>query len=477
MAITKILNIKSQSNLHNAIEYILKPEKTKEQLWVGGNAGNTTQEVYRTMMDTKQTWGKLDGRKGYHIIISWKPGECTEEKAYQIIQEFCQEYLGENYDYVFGIHTDRKHCHGHVVFNSVNRVTGYKYRYERGDWEKFMQPITDKLCVKYGLPKLKYDKGNQKGVSYGEWKDGGKSSWKKMIRADIDYAISKSETYEEFLEQMGSMHYQIQEGTSREEGEILSLKLPGQKKYCRTKKKTLGEAYTVVAIRERIGKEWKRYPYPKSPKIKVCRSNGRWNRAYRMGGYQASHIRDIYEIQNRYAKGNPYAANAGSMRKHLLEIRKLRDDCRYLVRMDIRSRAALEQREREVLQEEKRLKQQRSLEWEFQNHGTYQKYQELENKLAQIPAWEDRFEQVLDELESLQAQLPNGVDQIQTGKEQLQEIRQEKRLIRQIKQMDEEHKQIRAFPKQSLHSGSKEIRWDPKKPQRKGGKKWKRNGK
>lgn len=76
----------------------------------------------------------------------------------------------------------------------------------------------------------------------------------KMIRADIDYAISKSETYEEFLEQMGSMHYQIQEGTSREEGEILSLKLPGQKKYCRTKKKTLGEAYTVVAIRERIGK-------------------------------------------------------------------------------------------------------------------------------------------------------------------------------------------------------------------------------
>ena len=273
------------------------------------------------------------------------------------------------------------------------------------------------------------------------------------------------------------MHYQIREGTSREEGEILSLKLPGQKKSCRTKKKTLGEAYTVASIRERIGKEWKRYPYPKSPKIKVCRSNGRWNRAYRMGGYQASHIWDIYEIQNRYAKGNPYAANTGAMRKHLSEIRKLREDCRYLVRMDIRSRAVLEQREQEVLQEEKRLKQQRSLEWELQNHGIYQKYQELENKLAQIPAWEDRFEQVLDELESLQAQLPNGVDQIQTGKAQLQEIRQEKRLIRQIKQMDEEHKQIRAFPKQFLDSDSKEIRWDPKKSQRKGGTQWKRNRK
>ena len=137
----------------------------------------------------------------------------------------------------------------------------------------------------------------------------------------------------------------------------------------------------------------------------------------------------------------------------------------------------MEQREQEVLQEEKRLKQQCSLEWELQNHGIYQKYQDLESELAQIPVWEDRFEQVLDELERLQAQLPKGVDQIQTGKEQLQEIRQEKRLIRQIKQMDEEHKQIRAFPKQSLHPGLKEIRWDPKKPQRKGGTQWKRNRK
>lgn len=146
----------------------------------------------------------------------------------------------------------RMHCHGHIVFNSVNRVTGYKYRYERGDWEKFMQPITDKLCVKYGLPKLKYDKGNQKGVSYGEWKDGGKSSWKKMIRADIDYAISKSETYEEFLEQMGSMHYQIREGTSREEGEILSLSCLDRRSTAKRKEKLKGKPIQLLPFREQI---------------------------------------------------------------------------------------------------------------------------------------------------------------------------------------------------------------------------------
>ena len=32
-----------------------------------------------------------------------------------------------------------------------------------GTGEKFMQPITDKLCVKYGLPKLEYEKETGKG--------------------------------------------------------------------------------------------------------------------------------------------------------------------------------------------------------------------------------------------------------------------------------------------------------------------------
>lgn len=53
------------------------------------------------MMDTKIDWDKLEGRQGYHFVISFKPGEATEEIAYQVLKEFCEEYLGDNYDYVF----------------------------------------------------------------------------------------------------------------------------------------------------------------------------------------------------------------------------------------------------------------------------------------------------------------------------------------------------------------------------------------
>ena len=267
------------------------------------------------------------------------------------------------------------------------------------------------------------------------------------------------------------MHYQIREGTSQEEGAILSLKLPGQGKAWCTKKKTLGEAYTVAAIRERIGKEWKSYPIPKSPKLQRCQMRSDRKSIRGISGYQASHVRDIYQIQNRYARGNIYAINQGSMRKYLTQIEKLRADCRYLLTMDIRSREALDQREREVLEEEKRLKQQSKLTWNLQEDEGYRRYQELEKELQTIPVWDDRFELVLDEMEALQEQLPKGIEQMKDTKEQLQKLREEKRLIRQIKRMDQEHRATYEFS----HSIQKnpELARSEIRNRKKGGRQWK----
>ena len=165
----------------------------------------------------------------------------------------------------------------------------------------------------------------------------------------------------------------------------------------------------------------------KASKLQRCQMHFGRKNIRGISGYQASHVRDIYQIQNRYARGNIYAINQGSMRKHLTEIEKLRADCRYLLTMDIRSREALEQREREVLKEEKRLKQQSSLKWNMQEDEGYRRYQKLEQELGQIPVWDDRFEAVLDEMEELQEQLPKGMELMKDAKEQLQKLREEKR--------------------------------------------------
>jgi len=57
----------------------MNPKKTEDGKLIGGNAGMTPKEVYQTMMDTKSDWEKLDGRQGYHYVISFKPGEASEE--------------------------------------------------------------------------------------------------------------------------------------------------------------------------------------------------------------------------------------------------------------------------------------------------------------------------------------------------------------------------------------------------------------
>ena len=127
MAVTKLMHLKQgkksmAAHLQNCICYILNPAKTGNGLWVGGNAGTKANEVFRTMVDTKRYWDKMDKRQGYHFVISFKPGETDEATAYQAVRDFCEEYLEDNYDYVFAIHNDKEHMHGHIVFNSVSRT-------------------------------------------------------------------------------------------------------------------------------------------------------------------------------------------------------------------------------------------------------------------------------------------------------------------------------------------------------------------
>ena len=145
------------------------------------------------MMETKKIYEKLTGRQGYHFVLAFEKGEGTEEQVYRVAKEFCELYLGDAYDYAFAIHNDKEHLHAHICFNSVSRTSGYKYRYLKGDWENSIQPVTDRVCEKYGLNRLHFSE-ERVGRHYGEYlaEKEGRMTWKKIIQLDIDYAISRS---------------------------------------------------------------------------------------------------------------------------------------------------------------------------------------------------------------------------------------------------------------------------------------------
>ncbi|GBU06669.1 hypothetical protein FAEUMB_32100 [Faecalimonas umbilicata] len=158
-----------------------------------------------------------------------------------------------------------------------------------------------------------------------------------------------------------------------------------------------------------------------------------------ISGYQKLHVRDVYQIQNRYARHNLYAVNQAQIRKNLIRIQKLKEDCRYLVSMQIRSRETLLEREKALVKEELYLKQKQRVQEHVAELEPYQKVQQLEQELKEIQ-YGNRFEEVLDEWNACRkiARTYGGFrgNPGKTGGDPGR-----KRLIRQIKKIDAERKE------------------------------------
>ena len=252
MAITKILTINdsgvkfSGKHLEQAVSYILDREKTQGGRLVTG-INCQPGKAYEQMAATKRKYGKTDKRQGYHLIISFEAGEASPDTAFEIIRKFVEEYLGQEYEAVLAVHDNTAHVHGHIIFNSVNYQNGRKYRYEKGDWAKKIQPITNRLCEEYGLSTIEIEEhGKKRNEGYKDWNEfrDGKFIWRDMIQRDVDACIMQAESFEEFLDLMVEKEYDIKQN------KYLAVKPKGMQRFCRCK--SLGEDYTEERIRERI---------------------------------------------------------------------------------------------------------------------------------------------------------------------------------------------------------------------------------
>lgn len=219
MAVTKVLNIGDcgtgyhGKHLKAAIDYIKASEKTDGGRLVGG-INCQPDFAYDRMKSTKVKFGKTDKRQAYHFIISFEEGEVDDDTAFEITQRFAKEYIGNEYEVVFSVHNNTDHKHGHIIFNSVNMVNGKKYRYEKGDWAKYIQPLTNRLCEEYGLSTIDIS-ADGKGINerYKDWNPyrDGKFIWKDMVMRDVDSCIVQASTYDSFLGLMEEKGYTIKQ--------------------------------------------------------------------------------------------------------------------------------------------------------------------------------------------------------------------------------------------------------------------------
>ena len=212
-------------HLKHAVNYILQPKKLGDANLAGG-INCLPDTAYEQMKSTKQMFGKAGGRQGYHFVLSLKPGEGTPEIMYDIAIRFAEKAFGGEYETVVAVHTDRNHLHAHIIINSVNMVTGYKFQYHEGDWKYKFQPITNKLCDEYGLhiTPAEYSK-EPKNMARPQWER--EQVFSKWIEQDARFCALNAENMEHFIFLLEKQGFEVKQG------EHIAVKVPGMKRFKR----------------------------------------------------------------------------------------------------------------------------------------------------------------------------------------------------------------------------------------------------
>lgn len=339
MAISKILHMKDcgtafhGKHLKSALEYITVPEKTQNGRLVSA-VNCQVASAFEQMKSTKQKFNKIDKRQAYHIILSFKEREVDADTVFELAERFVKEYLGDKFEAVFAVHDNTEHPHAHIVFNSVSFKDGSKYHYRKGDWERYIQPITNRLCEEYGLSTIELDEepGGRRGKeAYKEWNTyrDGKFSFSKMVARDVEACILQATTFDSFIAMLEDKGYEVKNANG--EGKYLAVKPQGMKRYVRLK--TLGDDYTEERIRQRILEEnLSSYQREEKPKIVYCRVR-RYKRA-KMSGLQKKYYARLYRIGK--LKKRAYSV-AWKYKDEIKKMQKLQAQYLFLVRHDIHS--------------------------------------------------------------------------------------------------------------------------------------------
>ena len=324
MAITKILNIQESegrnpaTHLKNALEYIQNPDKTEECILVGGI--NCLPDIaFEQMEETKNIFHKTGKRQGYHVIISFSPEEkVTAEQAMYVLEHFAKDVLGDDYEAVYAVHTDREHMHGHLIWNSVSMTTGKKYNSPKSNWKNHLQPITNKYCDELGLSIMpaEYSR-NPKNISRDKWEK--EMSMKEIILRDAKMCAYAAGNVEHFKYLMKRLGYVFKKDAWME------VQAPGFRYYHSLAK--MDEMFAEDRLRHHVDMPWMAKPYFYSSDIRGL------HRA-KLSPYQKRFYAKLYRL--RIVEQKRFVVGGAKYTEELKRFHQLQDEYLLLVNNDIK---------------------------------------------------------------------------------------------------------------------------------------------
>ena len=401
MAITKILNIKESegrnpaSHLKNALEYIQNLDKTEECVLVGG-INCLPDTAFEQMKETKNIFHKTGKRQGYHVIISFSPEEkVTVEQAMYVLEHFAKDVIGDDYEAVYAVHTDREHMHGHLIWNSVSMTTGKKYNSPKSNWKNHLQPITNKYCDELGLSIMpaEYSK-NPKNISRDKWEK--EMSMKEIILRDAKMCAYAAGNVEHFKYLMKRLGYVFKKDAWME------VQAPGFRYYHKLAK--LDEMFSEDMLRHYVDMPWMAKPYFYSSDIRGL------HRA-KLSPFQKQFYAKLYRL--RIVEQKRFVVGGAKYAEDLKRFHQLQDEYLLLVNNDIKDIVELvnfrNKQEEKIQQIEDRqheiYRESSSRKRKIKNEAQYREYQ----------IWHVEVQEELDELKQekkdikRQIQLADGI--------------------------------------------------------------------
>lgn len=386
MAITKILNIMESegrnpaSHLKNALEYIQNPDKTEECVLVGG-INCLPDTAFEQMEETKNIFHKTGKRQGYHVIISFSPEEkVSAEQAMYVLEHFAKDVLGDDYEAVYAVHTDREHMHGHLIWNSVSMTTGKKYNSPKSNWKNHLQPITNKYCDELGLSIMpaEYSR-NPKNISRDKWEK--EMSMKEIILRDAKmcaYAAGNVEHFKYLIKRLGYVF---------KKDAWMEVQAPGFKYYHKLAK--LDEMFSEETLRHHVDMPWMAKPYFYSSDIRGL------HRA-KLSPYQKKFYAKLYRL--RIVEQKRFVVGGAKYTEDLKRFHRLQDEYLLLVNNDIKNVAGLVKYRSE--QQEKMQQIEDRQQEIYKENSSRKRRIKTDEQYREYQVWHVGVQEELDELKS-----------------------------------------------------------------------------
>ena len=276
--------------------------------------------AFEQMEETKNIFHKTGKRQGYHVIISFSPEEkVTAEQAMYVLEHFAKDVLGDDYEAVYAVHTDREHMHGHLIWNSVSMTTGKKYNSPKGNWKNHLQPITNKYCDELGLSIMpaEYSR-NPKNISRDKWEK--EMSMKEIILRDAKMCAYAAGNVEHFKYLMKRLGYVFKKDAWME------VQAPGFRYYHKLAK--LDEMFSEDMLRHHVDMPWMVKPYFYSSDIRGLHRT-------KLSPYQKRFYAKLYRL--RIVEQKRFAVGGAKYTEDLKRFHQLQDEYLLIVNNDIKS--------------------------------------------------------------------------------------------------------------------------------------------